>query len=225
MMIDRFFAIDTPFWQFLLNAFVFSSLCLFPLVVVYVGLTPGFGPMLMGGGLALRLFLRQVVTDGLLVVFIVNYLGFLVYAILAAPHGRKERQVLLLAIDPPIRAFSFILLTGLIYFKSADWFGSFNGDHWLALRVVGPTLARSALFANLDGVYLYAILCGALPVYVTAIDRLLPRNPAANRPRAAKLSHPPSPRFAAIVLAVALSAVSALLVTAIATAIVYIQPS
>lgn len=213
-MIDRYFAIDTPFWRFFFNTLVISCLCLFPLLLIYVALTPGFGPMLMNDGLTLHLFLRQVVTDGLLVVFLVNYLGFLLYVVLAGPHGRSNRQRLVLVIDPPFRAVTFIFLHGLIYFNSADWFGSFNGDHWLALRVVGPTLARSALFANLEGVYLYATLFSTLPVYTVVIGRLLSRDMAMHRILPQRLT--------AILLAVGLSAVCALLVTAIAIAVAYL---
>lgn len=224
-MIDRYFAIDTPFWQFLLNTFVVSCLCLFPLLLVYVGLTPGFGPMLMGDGLALRLFLRQVVTDGLLVVFIVNYLGFFVFSVFTAPRGRHDREWLFLVIDPPSRAAIFVFLHGLIYFNSADWFGSFGGDHWQALRVVGPTLARSALFANLEGVYLYATISSALPVYAVVIDRLLSRRAAAHRTRSGAPARILPRPATAILLAVGLSVVCALLVTAIAITIVHFQPS
>ena len=51
---------------------------------------------------------------------------------------------------------------------SADWFGSFGGSRLTALRVVAPTLARSALFENISGVYLYATLASAVPLYATA---------------------------------------------------------
>ncbi len=67
----------------------------------------------------------------------------------------------------------FILLHGLVYFVSADWFGSFGGDRLQALQVVGPTLARSAFFENISGAYLYATLVSALPLYTSVIDRKL----------------------------------------------------
>ncbi len=216
-MIDRYFALDAPFPQFPLAVLAISCLGIGPLLAVYVGLTPGFTPMLLGGGLGLRLFARQVLTDGLLVVYIVNYFGFLVYAASAAPRRRGARRWPVLVVDPPLRAALFVGLHALIYFNSADLFGSFAGDHWLALRVVGPTLARSARFENLEGVYLYATLVGALPIYAVVVDRLLARNGG---------SGPPAPRrLAAIVLAAALCALCALLVTAIADAIVFLQRS
>jgi hypothetical protein len=222
-MMERYFAVDMPFWRFLLNTLVVSCAGLVPLLLLYVALTPGFGPMLINNGFALRLFLRQVVTNGLLVVFTVNYLGFFLYAALVAQRGREAAAAVLL-IDPPLRIVTFILLHGLIYFLSADWFGSFGGDHWLALRVVAPTLARSAAFANLSGVYLYATLGSAVPVYTVAIDRLLARQ-AVRRSPLGRLADRLPGRSAAILLAFGLFAVCVLLLTGVATAIVYLQPS
>lgn len=223
-MMDRYFAIDMPFWRFGLNALVVSCVGLLSLLPIYVALTPGFGHMLMSNGLALRLFLRQVLTDGLFVVFTVNYLGFYLYAELAARSGRDNVPALVLLIDPLLRAFIFVVLHGLIYYLSADWFGSFGGDHWLALRVVAPTLVRSALFANLEGVYFYATLGSALPIYTVVIDRLLAQD-AARRHLFGPLVQILPGRSAAIFLALCLFAVCAILLTAIAMAIVYIQPS
>lgn len=42
-----------------------------------------------------------------------------------------------------------------------------------ALRVVAPTLARSAFFENISGVYLYATLVSAMPLYVSSIEKWL----------------------------------------------------
>ena len=49
--------------------------------------------------------------------------------------------------------------------------GSFGGSRATALRVVAPTLARSAIFENISGVYLYATLVSAIPLYVSAVQR------------------------------------------------------
>lgn len=58
----------------------------------------------------------------------------------------------------------------LIYVLSADWFGSFGESRATAVRVVAPTLARSAFFENISGVYLYATLVSAIPLYVSVIE-------------------------------------------------------
>lgn len=221
-MIERYFSVDMPFWRFSLNALAVSCGGLVPLLLIYVALRPGFGPMLMDNGLALRLFLRQVVTNGLLAVFTVNYLGFFLYAVVAARNFPDGALARLLLIDPPLRVAVFIVLHGLIYFLSADWFGSFGGDHWLALRVVGPTLAASARFSNLSGVYFYATLGSAIPVYATAIHRLLVRR-SARRATVGPLASVLRGRPAAVVLAFGLFAVSALLLTGSAATIVILQ--
>jgi hypothetical protein len=70
-----------------------------------------------------------------------------------------------------MRVVLFIALHAVIYTLSADWFGSFGGSRLKTLRVVAPTLAQSALFQNISGVYLYATLISALPLYITAIER------------------------------------------------------
>ena len=221
-MIERYFAVDMPAWRFLLNTLAVSCLALLPLLLLYVWLTPGFGSLLLDNGLAMGRFLRQVVTNGFLVVFTINYLGFFLYAALIARYGRIRASARILLIDPPSRVVVFVFLHALIYFFSADWFGSFGGDHWLALRVVGPTLARSALFANLSGVYFYATLGSAFPVYRAAIGRLIARNAHRGTWFAPLVNALPRP-WAPIVLALALFAVSALLLTGVAAAITYLQ--
>ena len=83
---------------------------------------------------------------------------------------RKAGGLGLIFTDMVMRVAVFILLHAVIYVASADWFGSFGGSKGTALRVVAPTLARSALFDNISGVYLYAVLLGALPIYAAALS-------------------------------------------------------
>ena len=142
-----------------------------PLLVLYIALTPGFAAQLMGGGPALGRFLRQVLTNGLPVVFAVNYVGFFLFAWAVDRHPGGRGRALVLLVDLPMRVVLFIILHAVIYAVSADWFGSFGGSRLTALRVVAPTLAQSALFQNISGVYLYATLVSALPLYVAALER------------------------------------------------------
>jgi hypothetical protein len=170
---DKYFNINMPFWRFARNTLVISCLGLFPLLLLYIALTPGFGSMLLTNGSAFSRFLRQVVTNGLPVVFAINYVSFSLYATSVAKRRERAVHVRVLLIDLPARVIIFILLHGVIYFISADWFGSFGADRWQALQVVGPTLVRSALFDNISGVYLYATLVSALPLYATVMARIL----------------------------------------------------
>ena len=170
LLMQRYFAIDMPGLRFARNTLVFSLFGLTPVLLAYVALTPNFGAILLGGGAPLGRFLRQVVTNGLPVVFLLNYVSFFLFAWSVAKPGKSYSLRLVLLIDLPVRVFGFVALHAAIYVLSADWFGSFGGRRTTALLVVAPTLVRSALFENISGVYLYATLVSALPLYVTAID-------------------------------------------------------
>ncbi|WP_291730456.1 hypothetical protein [Leisingera sp. F5] len=172
---NTYFGLNMPAWQFARNTMVVSCAGLFPLLLLYIALTPGFGALLLSSGPAFSRFLRQVVTNGLPVVFAVNYVSFILFAVVADKQRERAVPARILLIDLPARVVIFVLLHGVIYFVSADWFGSFGGDHWQALQVVGPTLVRSAFFENISGVYLYATLVSALPLYATVIDSSLER--------------------------------------------------
>lgn len=167
---SRYFSLEMPFSHFLRNVTWVSLALLLPLLALYVVFRPGFGAMLFEGGPALSRFLRQVATNGLPVVIVVNYIGFFHYArSRAGPHWQQRRATFVLA-DMATRLIAFFLLHVIIYAVSADWFGSFGGSKVTALRVVAPTLARAALFENISGVYLYAVLLSALPVYAEVLD-------------------------------------------------------
>jgi hypothetical protein len=113
-----------------------------------------------------------------------------------------------------MRVVVFIVLHAVIYTLSADWFGSFGGSRLKALRVVGPTLAHSALFQNISGVYLYATLISALPLYVTAIER---------SDRLGRLLNRFPGRTGFVLAALALFGLFAVLLAAAATLIVGLQ--
>ena len=210
----RYFALDMPAVRFARNTLAASLLGLLPLLILYIALTPGFAAQLMGGGPALGRFLRQVLTNGLPVVFVVNYVGFFVFAWVSDRHPGARGRTLVLLIDLPARVLLFIILHAVIYAVSADWFGSFGGSRLTALRVVGPTLAQSALFQNISGVYLYATLVSALPLYVEVIER---------SDRVGKLSHRLPGRSGPVLAALVLFGLFAVLLTATANLIVRLQ--
>jgi len=167
---EKYFTIDMLALRFARNTLVFSLLGLIPVLLTYVALTPGFSTVLLDGGAPLSRFLRQVVTNGLPVVFLLNYVSFFLFAWIVATPGRSYKFSFIVLADLPVRVLSFVGLHALIYVLSADWFGSFGGSRATALRVVAPTLVRSFLFENISGVYLYATLVSALPLYVTAVE-------------------------------------------------------
>ncbi|MDG4648177.1 hypothetical protein P6F26_06955 [Roseibacterium sp. SDUM158017] len=177
---QHLFSLDMPFLRFARNTLIVSLAALVPLLALFVSLRPGFAGMLLEGGPALWLFLRQVLTNGLPVVFAVNWVGFVLYASREARDGTRD-AALAIPVDIALRLAVFVALHGVIYVLSARWFGSFGGDPATALSVVAPTLARSAFLENISGVYLHATLVSALPLYVSAIRRSVRLAPLARR--------------------------------------------
>ena len=102
---------------------------------------------------------------------VTNYVGFFLFAYARDNSSGTRDPALFAGADLLIRALLFFGLHVAVYLASADWFGSFGGSRSTALRVVGPTLARSAYFENISGAYLYATFLSALPVYVFWIER------------------------------------------------------
>lgn len=161
--LDRHFSVDLPFTRFARNILLLSLIGLAPVLALYIALTPGFWSHLIATDAALARFVRQIATNGLPVVAVVNASSLVLFARLRADLLRPS---IVLAIDIPARIGGFLGLHAVIYPASALMFGSFGGDPFQALRVVGPTLARAAGFENLSGVYLYATLVGAIPLHM-----------------------------------------------------------
>lgn len=207
----RYFAIDMPVLLFARNTLVFSVLSLVPVLAIFVATTPGFGGMLLGGGLPLARFLRQVVTNGLPVVFVVNYVSFFLFAWMMARPRPGYGIKLVFMVDFPVRIVGFVALHAVIYVLSADLFGSFGGSRAAALGVVAPTLTRSILFENISGAYLYATLASALPLYIAAVE---------NSDKLGGLANRLPGRSGSVLFALALFALSVLALTAFAALLV-----
>lgn len=211
---ERYFTTRMSGLRFLRNVLLFSLAGLLPVLAAYVLLSPGFATALAEGGPALARFSRQVVTNGLPVVVIVNYVGFFLFAMShETPESRRDPAIYMI-IDFGLRLALFLALHALIYVVSADWFGSFGGSRTKALLVVAPTLARSALFENISGVYLYATLISAVPLYVSAIRRSPRLEPVVR--------HLPDP-MGAIAIALLIFATAAAGLTALASAFIRLQ--
>jgi hypothetical protein len=169
--LEHFFSTKMPGIQFLRNVLLFSIVGLLPVLLLYVFSSPGFASSLAEGGPALSRFLRQVATNGLPVIFVSNYVGFFLFALSQNENAGDRDPAIYALLDVPVRVFVFLTLHIVIYVLSADWFDSFGGSRATALRVVAPTLARSAMFENISGVYLYATLVSAFPLYKSAFGR------------------------------------------------------
>lgn len=208
---QRYFSLDMPASRFARNTLIVSLAGIAPLLLLFIVQTPGFASHLAAGGPALTRFARQVLTNGLPVVFVINYVSFFLFAWQIVHCGGRRARLLVLVVDLWLRVFLFIFLHAIIYVISADWFESFGGSRLTALRTVAPTLARSALFENVSGVYLYATLLSALPLYVSILRSAKPARPIL------------SGRMAAVLASLALFGLSALALTALARLIVRLQ--
>jgi hypothetical protein len=171
--LDRHFATGQPAWRFAVKVLLVSLAGLLPAVALYVVLSPGMGAHVLAGGAAGGRFLRQILTNGLPVVFAVNFASFLLYARLRAGGADPLRMV---GLDLVARVGLFLALHALVFWGSALAFGSFGGDPVQALRVVAPTLVQAAAFGNLSGAYLYATILGALPLHIAVLARLTDRS-------------------------------------------------
>lgn len=199
---------------FIRNVLLFSLAGLLPVLMFYVVLLPGFASALADGGPSLRRFLRQVLTNGLPVVVIINYVSFFLFALSYERSESGRDPGTYVVVDLFSRLVIFACLHALIYVVSADWFGSFGGSRATALRVVAPTLARSALFENISGVYLYATLVSAIPLYASAAQRSARLGPVIRI-----FPEPIGP----IAFALLMSVAGAVCLTVLATAFVRLQ--
>jgi len=200
--LDRHFSTGLPLTRFALNTILLSLIGLAPVLAIYIALVPGFWSHLVQTEAALAGFIRQILTNGFPVVFVVNAFGLSLFAQLRADRLRPEY---VLAADMAARIGAFIALHVLIYPGSALMFGSFGGDPLQALRVVGPTLAQAAAFGNLSGVYLYATLVSAVPLHMVLAGAAMRRSGYRD------------PSFAVLaLLALAIFGLQALLMTGVA---------
>lgn len=199
---DRHFSARLPFKRFARNTVLLSLVGLVLALTFYFALMPGFWSHLITFDAALARFLRQILTNGLPVVFVVNAVSMIIFS-------QSRLQTIgpgsALSLDFATRTIVFAALHAGIFFASALMFGSFSGDPRQALRVVGPTLAQAAAFGNLSGVYLYATLISALPLYMALAELWLLRR-----------GYRPASRGALVLFSLAVIAAQGLVLTALA---------
>jgi antibiotic biosynthesis monooxygenase (ABM) superfamily enzyme len=169
---DRHFSVRLPFTRFARNMMLLSLLGLVPVLILYIALIPGFWSHLTTSDAALARFVRQILTNGLPVVFTVNAVSLIMFS---RSRLRTIGPGFALALDFAARTIAFMVLHAVIFFVSALMFGSFGGDPLQAMRVAGPTLMQAAAFGNLSGVYLYATLISALPLHMALAEIWLER--------------------------------------------------
>jgi hypothetical protein len=175
-IMERYFSAALPAALFLWNTLVFTVAAVLVLLLFYISITPGLWGSLLHDPYARFQFLRQVFGNGLVVVFVANYIGFTVFA----KFHRESRwpPLAVLALDIALRLVIFTLTTAATYVIFAEVGGAFRGDDWMALQAVLPTLRGAATFQNLTGVYLYACAISSLPLFVAACIDVMQRNAA-----------------------------------------------
>lgn len=159
--------------RFALRVLALSVATLLPVLALYLAQVPGMAAHVLGGGTASARFLRQVLTNGVPVIFVLTWATALVLA-----RARAGGVLATLVLDATLRLALFAGGHAAVFAGSALVFGAFGGDPAQALRVVAPTLGAAAGFGNLAGVYLYAALLAALPLHITLLRRHWPA-PAA----------------------------------------------
>ena len=109
--LDRHFSVSLPFGRFARNIALLSLAGLVPTLALYIALSPGLWGHLMATDAALARFRRQIVTNGLPVVLILNACSLILFAQLRARQLCPARA---LAIDIPARIGAFIALHAVI---------------------------------------------------------------------------------------------------------------
>lgn len=201
---DQHFSVRLPFTRFARNTALLSLLGLVPVLILYIALIPGFWSHLTTSDAALARFVRQILTNGLPVVFTVNAVSLIMFS--------RSRLCIVgpgaaLALDFAARTIAFTGLHAVIFFVSELMFGSFGGDPLQALRVAVPTLVQAAAFGNLSGVYLYATLISALPLHMALAEIWVQRR-----------GRRPAPVAALILFSLAIIAAQILVLTGVALA-------
>ena len=199
---DRHFSVRLPFTRFARNTALLSLLGLVPVLILYIALIPGFWSHLTASDAALVRFLRQILTNGLPVVFTVNAVSMILFS---KSRLRTIAPGSALALDFAARTIVFAMLHAVVFFASALMLGSFGGDPLQALRVAGPTLVQAAAFGNLSGVYLYATLTSALPLHMALAEIWLQRR-----------GRRPASSVAMVLFSLAIIAVQILVLTGVA---------
>lgn len=202
---DRHFSVRLPFTRFARNTALLSLLGLVPVLILYIALIPGFWSHLTASDAALVRFLRQILTNGLPVVFTVNAVSLIMFS---RSRLRTIGPGFALALDFATRTIAFMVLHAVIFFVSALMFGSFGGDPLQALRVAGPTLVQAAAFGNLSGVYLYATLISALPLHMALAESWFERH-----------GYRPAPGVALVLFSLTVIAAQALVLTGVAVTV------
>ncbi|MFN3262043.1 MAG: hypothetical protein ACE37J_15935 [Pikeienuella sp.] len=164
--------------RFVLVTLAFSVASILIFLLGFAFLAPQFAESFLTSGIARAYYLRQFLTEGVLTVFLVNYVAL---QIMFALEARLSASGLglwpALLADMALRVALFAIGLSAVYFASAPLFGSFGGDPAAGLRAVLPTLAAGLRLEAVTSVYFYAAAISGLPLFLAAVLDLMRRWP------------------------------------------------
>ena len=163
------FSAQTGWLRFALQSFALSMIGLLLATGFYILTYPALRAGLMDDPMLLNAFLRQIMASGLLIVFVINAIGFANYRAFVTRGNDGRSTAAVLGADLFTRGFLFFGMHAISYYLAAEYYGSFGGNPLIALQVVAPTLAGAAHMGNLSGVYLWATAISALPFFMVVL--------------------------------------------------------
>jgi hypothetical protein len=179
----NYYSRHVPARRFFIYLAGFSFGPMLMMLSFYIAQTPGLLCQLLSDSMASRLFFGQVLGNGMIVLLITNFFGFLFDQMIlgASPQFRSSTIYRVLILEMFVKIVIFIIVTAVVYVAYAAYAGSFSGKLELALRAVTPTIRDAIAFRNLTTVYLYAAVIASLPLFVIALIRVLSNHPSIAR--------------------------------------------
>ncbi|MGO7860209.1 hypothetical protein ACC676_01155 [Rhizobium ruizarguesonis] len=182
LIFDNYFGYSQNVLIFVRNIFLLSLSSMTIMLIGFSFAVPEFGYLFVHNADARYYFVRGILTEGLITIFVVNWFATNIEVSL---RRSKLFSVVgfpfLLAADVLLRILIFSATVAFIYLLSSSWFGSFSGSKLAALRAVQPTLKDAVYFSNITGAYLYASAIAGLPLFVSAVIDLMQRWPTFGR--------------------------------------------
>lgn len=176
-LLEPFLSHNEPALKFIRQVFFISLISLLVLLFVYVIRVPEILQQVRtrdGENLNWSPIVRHILLNGLSVVFFVNYLSYFLYPWVIRWFRRDAssgRVILIAVFDVLFRIVLYFVFSAIVYSLFATMFGSFGGSVTTAVSSVFSTFLYSVSLGNLAGVYFYAAMVGAFPIYTLAIAR------------------------------------------------------
>lgn len=176
-LLKPFLSHDEPALKFLRRVLVISAISVLMLLFVYSARVPELLVQVRtrdGVSLTWGPIIRHILLNGLTVVFTVNYVSYSLYPWTITwleKDVTAVRAVLVSIFDIILRISLYFVSSAIVYSLFAKYFGSFGGSVETAVSSTFTTFLYSVSLGNMAGVYFYAAIVGAFPIYTLAIAR------------------------------------------------------